>query len=660
MVTSANPDRGVYRRLQSALLAGMLASGATSGAQSPVKQILMLQSLDRGNLVLDAFTGEFRARLDQRSRKPVNVVQVVVGQAGFVSAPEQAVVDYVKSMYADRAPPDLIVTVGGPAAAFGRKYRRQLFPEKPLLFASVDERFLRGDPLSENEAAVTVVNDFPRLIDDILRVLPETRQVFMLTGSGALARFWRQELKTGFARFHDRVTFVWSDDLSLPEILHRVARLPPHSAIVYLTFSIDAQGAAYADEQVLNALHATANAPLFGPFSPWFGHGIVGGSLMSLADLTRNTADVAGRILNGETPASLKVPPQVAGNPTFDWRELWRWGISESQLPPGSVVEFRPPSLWAEHKATVLTAVGALVLESLLIALLLYERRARQRAEVESRRNLALAADANRREIVSALTASIGHELGQPLSAIMNNAKTLEIMVARNRAAPDATAEILADIKSAAVLASQIIERHRAMLRSHQLQKKPVDLHSVIDETFALVAHDMRARQIETTLDLSSTPCVIDGDQVLLQQVLVNLVRNAMDAVAETPPASRRITIRSAVTPAGVEISVHDTGTGLPEEIIGTLFTPFVTTKSHGLGIGLTIAQRIVDAHAGTIAAADNENGGATFTVTLPRDAAEDAPRSFHRYRATESDPIPRLNLEQKARPQPSVGERAD
>lgn len=158
-----------------------------------------------------------------------------------------------------------------------------------------------------------------------------------------------------------------------------------------------------------------------------------------------------------------------------------------------------------------------------------------------------------------------------------------------------------------------------------------------------------------------------------------------MDAVADTPPASRRITIRSAVMPAGVEISVRDTGTGLPAEIIGTLFTPFVTTKSHGLGIGLTIAQRIVDAHAGAIAAADNGNGGATFTVTLPRRAVEDASRSFHRDRGIDSarpsrrpqpgrqhsqdeqgagdderDRIPRLNLEQKTRHQPSGSERAD
>jgi len=274
----------------------------------------------------------------------------------------------------------------------------------------------------------------------------------------------------------------------------------------------------------------------------------------------------------------------MAGQPMFDWRELERWGIPESRLPAGSVVQFRRPSLWAEYKFTVLAAVAVLVLQSLLITRLLYEHRARQRAEIESRRNLALAADANRRETISALTSSIGHELAQPLTAIMQNTEALQMLVTPNREATDETGEIVADIRADAALATQIINRHRAMLRSRQLEMKPIDLHSAIDQTLGLVAHDMRARQIQATLELSSTPCVIDGDQVLLAQVLVNLVKNAMDAMAETPPARRQITIRSAVRAADVEVSVCDTGTGLPADIMRTLFTPFVTTKSHGLG----------------------------------------------------------------------------
>ena len=117
---------------------------------------------------------------------------------------------------------------------------------------------------------------------------------------------------------------------------------------------------------------------------------------------------------------------------------------------------------------------------------------------------------------------------------------------------------------------------------------------------------------------MSLEPCVIIGDQVLLQQVLVNLVINAMDAMAEMPPSRRHLTIRSDVRAADVEVSVSDTGTGLPAQINGTLFAPFVTTKAHGLGIGLTIARRIVEAHGGTIEARNNPEGGATFALTLP------------------------------------------
>jgi signal transduction histidine kinase len=618
MVASSMAGRARHSAWHCALLGVLLLLDVASGeAQTEVKQVLVLQSVSRGNLTLDHFTSAFRISLDQRIGKPVNAVQVVVGPTGLVGAPEQAVVDYLRSMYGDR-PPDLIMTVGGPAALFARKHRQQLFHATPLLFAALNQRYLRDSPLGENESAVTVVNELPLLVDDILRVLPETRQIFMVTGSGAIGRITRPELERGFARFRDRVNFVWSDQLSLADILQRVASLPAHSAIVFQTFGTDGQGASYPAEQVVAALHATANAPLFSAYSPYFGRGIVGGSMMDIDTLAFRTADVASRLLNGERPGSVRPAPQLRGPPIYDWRELQRWRIPESRLPPGSVVRFRRPSLWEAHRLAVLIAIGALVLQSLLIARLLYEHRARQRAEMESRRNLDLAADTNRRETISALTTSIGHELGQPLSAIVLNAQALQMMSAINRALPDDTQEILDDIQSEAVHATQIIDRHRTLLRSHQMEKKPMDLHAVIDETLALVANDLRMRQIETTLELASTPCIIDGDEVLMAQVLINLFRNAMDALVDAPRAKRRITIRTAVQAADVELSVSDTGSGLPPEVMGTLFTPFGTTKSHGLGIGLTIVQRIVDVHGGTVAAQENITGGATLTVTLP------------------------------------------
>ena len=506
--------------LRCAALAGVLASGIASAEAAPVvRQVLVLQSFDRGNLIVDSFTGHFRVELDERAGTPVNVVQVVVGPTGFVAAPEREVVDYIRSIFADRPKPDLIMTVGGPAAVFARKYRQQLFPDTPLLFAAVDQRFLRDAPLGENETAVAVANDYPRLVDEILQLLPQTRQVFMVAGSGLLSRFWRRELDEEFKRFQDRLTFVWSEELSLAEILRHCASLPRDSAIFYLTFGTDAQGGAYADERVLAELHAT-NVPLFGMQSVYFGSGVVGGTMMSIDNLARNTADVATRLLNGAPPRSINVPPQRPSQPVFDWRELQRWGIAESRLPPGSVVRYRAPSLWQEHRVSVLSAVGVLAIQSLLIVGLLYQRRARQRAESDSRRSLALAADASRRQTMVALTGSIAHELGQPLSSMIHNAQALQMMVTTNRATSETIGEILSDIQTQGVQATHIIDRHRTMLRSHQLDMKPIDLHAVINDSLALVDHDMKARQIEATVSLSSNPCVINGDQVLLQQVL--------------------------------------------------------------------------------------------------------------------------------------------
>jgi len=316
------------------------------------------------------------------------------------------------------------------------------------------------------------------------------------------------------------------------------------------------------------------------------------------------------------------VPLQLVGPPIFDWRELQRWRIDESRLPTGSIVRFRGPSLWRDYRREVLAVLGALAVQSLLIVGLVYQRRARQRAEVESRRNLTLAADANRRATVSALTGSIAHELSQPLNSILHNAQAGEMLIASNRATPDVLQEILSDIRSADARATQIIERHRAMLRNRELDRKPVDIHAVVRDSVSLVAHDMKARQIQLELDLPRHPCLIAGDSVLLQQVLVNLLVNAMDAMADTPADRRLVRVHDSIGPNGVEVSIRDAGSGLPHQLDGRIFEPFVTTKSNGTGIGLTIAHSIVEAHRGTMDARNNPDGGATFTVTLPCDDA--------------------------------------
>ena len=138
------------RTFPCAVLAGVFALVAARGeAQPEIRQVLVLQSFARGNLVLDEFTGNFRVDLEERVGGPVNIIEIVVGPTGFVSAPDQEIVDYIRSTFVARPKPDLIVTIAGPAAVFARAHRPHLFPDTPILFAYLDERNLRVAPLGD-------------------------------------------------------------------------------------------------------------------------------------------------------------------------------------------------------------------------------------------------------------------------------------------------------------------------------------------------------------------------------------------------------------------------------------------------------------------------------------------------------------------------------
>jgi signal transduction histidine kinase len=618
MLTDAVPTacrRGVLRCLLAGVVIACVAGPA--GSQHPVRNVLILQSADRGFRVLDRFTENFKAELASRAAGPVSISQFVVKPSGFAAVPDETSVEYLRAVILRNPKPDLVVTVAGTAATFARRYRQELFPDTPLLLSAVDVRFLTTSPRGDNEATVAVDVDYSLLIDDILQLLPRTKTVFMVMDAGPFSQVWRPELERAFRRFDGRLTFVWSEPLTYDEILQQTASLPADSAIVYIVGGAYARGGSQTEERAFADL-SKVNTPLFGVMSPWLGMGIVGGRLVFTEQLGPSAATAALRVLNGEPAGSIDVEPVKQGPAAFDARQLSRFGIPESRLPANSRIEFRPRSLWQDYRREVLAVFGVVTVQGLLIAGLAYQRQARRRAEIQSRTNLALAADANRRVAMSAMTGSIAHELSQPLNAIQHNAQAGEMLIGSNRGTPDELKEILSDIRAANVRASQIIERHRTMLKSREVEHAPVDLRDVVREGVAVVGHEMSSRQVQVLVNLPSAPCVVQGDRVLLQQVIVNILMNALDAMAGTPPERRGIRVSGEFGAGTIDVAIRDGGSGLAADFGGRVFEPFVTTKRHGLGIGLTIARSIIEAHGGTMSASNNPDGGATFTVTLP------------------------------------------
>jgi PAS domain S-box-containing protein len=353
---------------------------ATTGEASE-RQVLLLQSLDPGNVTLDYFTGNLRVDIDARAGESITFTQVVVNPSGFVTNPDEAVIGYLQTAYANRREPDLIVAMAGPAAAFAKRHRKRVFPDSPLLIAGADERFLKGIRLGANEAAVAVANDYTFIVEDILQLFPDTSTLFLVTGSGNLGRFWRAVLERDLERFRGRLTFRWSVQMSYGELLRQLSQLPPHSAILHLNFGTDGQDGAYSESRVFADIRGVANAPLFGTQTPQLGHGIVGGRLMSIDELSQATAEAALRILDGVHPRDLPVTIQQPGVPTFDWRQLQRWGVSNARLPPGSVLRFQQPSVWQRYRWGIIAGATAIIAQGLLIAGLLVNRTRRRRAE---------------------------------------------------------------------------------------------------------------------------------------------------------------------------------------------------------------------------------------------------------------------------------------
>jgi two-component system sensor kinase FixL len=225
----------------------------------------------------------------------------------------------------------------------------------------------------------------------------------------------------------------------------------------------------------------------------------------------------------------------------------------------------------------------------------------------------------SRLAVAGQLIASITHEVKQPLTAILANAGAGLRFLTQAPDHPYATElrEILDDIETQSVLAGEVIGRLRTLARKKPLTLQPLDVNSIVHETLRLVDADARRRHITLCAELESGLPQIRADRVCIQQVLLSLVLNAMEAMDNSAAVARRAVLKTCLHDSTIDVSVSDTGHGVSAAHLPRLFEPFFTTKNEGLGLGLAIARSIVEAHAGRIWA-DGGEGGATFHVSLP------------------------------------------
>jgi PAS domain S-box-containing protein len=243
----------------------------------------------------------------------------------------------------------------------------------------------------------------------------------------------------------------------------------------------------------------------------------------------------------------------------------------------------------------------------------------RKLADIEARRRQAEIAHLSRVTMLGELSGAVAHELNQPLTAILSNAQAALRLLDQEDRPLGEVREILSDIVQEDRRAGEVIRRLRVLLKKGEVQLDPVELRSVVDDVLKLLRSDLLSQGVIVTTELADRLPRVLGDEVQIEQVLVNLVANACDAMAAKDSGARCVRLSADLEDSGaVRVSVADTGCGLPAEDLERVFEPFVTTKTQGMGLGLTVCRTIVGAHGGRLWAVNNEGGGATFHFTLP------------------------------------------
>jgi signal transduction histidine kinase len=307
-----------------------------------------------------------------------------------------------------------------------------------------------------------------------------------------------------------------------------------------------------------------------------------------------------------------------------DWRQLQHWGLSTTRLPSGTELLFKEPSMWERYRMAVLLTLGIMAAESLLIGGLLLERRRRKLAQLEAEMQQRHAEETRRQVahmgrvvLIGELAATLSHELRQPLAAIRANAEAGALLLRRSSADTEEAQEIFEQIVADDERAVEVIESVRVLLRKDAPIVTTVDLNRVCQEAMRLLQHDAMFRSTRLELVLAPISLMVSGDPVQLQQVVLNLTLNGLDA-ASMGSSNRAVVVKTELSEDHVEVNVHDSGPGIPPGVEPHLFESFFSTKSAGLGLGLVIVRSIVERHNGRVHAENHPLGGAIFRVRLP------------------------------------------
>jgi signal transduction histidine kinase len=606
-------------RTATILIARLLCAGPVAADPLPLTVFFLDQSTPYTEY-FGKLLASFQSTLKSGSDAPITIHLERLGYTYVKGTKYDPLLhSFIKEKYRSE-PISVVIADGFDALQFAVSLQAEIDPSIPIVFSSVDGSAAAQLKLPPNVTGTTIHTTVRHALITAKALVPGLKRIAVV-GDPIEGQTSRHHYKKELPTIDEDVELIDLTGLPMDELRKRVATLPEDAAIFYTTLIVGSGGAHYDPNEALELVAEVANRPIVIDQESRLGHGGTGGFLLQAAPIGEVTARIVLRLFNGESASSIPVMAGEFVKPVFDWRELKRWNIPEARLPSGSEIRFREYGPWEQYRLQIIVICAALLLQAALIGWLIYEIGRRQRAEIQSRSSMAELTYMNRRATAGHLSASLTHEINQPLASMVTRASAALRWLRAEQPNLEKAVAALEAIVAAGLRAGDIVASVRAMFKKDAPQKVSTDINQTILTVLSIVRVELQKHGVELQTQLNEHLPTVQGDKVQLQQVVLNLVMNGIEAMLSVQP--RVLKVQTDQPKAGiVRVLIEDTGIGIDPPNLDQIFKPLFTTKSTGMGMGLSICQSIIESHGGRILVSSAISRGSIFQFELPINTA--------------------------------------